>query len=155
MDNILVSRSRVLATEEAHKCYDYLCKRREVTPELRKEKEQRGTIVFQDTPQAFYVAVIVGHLLQGGDRYQVKGGKPRELLQRAEQWDRPEKETLRNAFTFLAKLEYGVKEQDDVLQVVAELSERGIRQIWQEVDTKGFFDFGERIKRLREPNNLK
>jgi hypothetical protein len=117
--------------------------------ELKKEREQRGTVIFQDTPQAFFVAAVIGHLLQGGKRYEAPG-KRSELLQRAEQWDRPDREILRNAFTFLGKLEYGVKEPDDVLQVVAELAEVGIRHIWKEVDTKGYFDFNARISQLRD-----
>lgn len=144
----LVTPSRILATDEAHKAYNYLCKARKVDIDLKKEREQRGTVIFQDTPQAFFVAAVIGHLLQGGKRYQANG-KRSELLQRAEQWDRPDREILRNAFTFLAKLEYGVKEPDDVLQVIAELAETGIRHIWKEVDTKGFFDFNGRILQMR------
>lgn len=147
----LVNPSRILATEEAHKAYDYLCKARKVEVELKKEREQRGTVIFQDTPQAFFAAAVIGHLLQGGKRPQISG-KRSELLQRAEQWDRPDREVLKNAFTFLAKLEYEAKEADEVLQVVAELAEVGIRQIWIEVDTKGFFDFEARIAQLRGMN---
>jgi hypothetical protein len=142
-EHSLVSNTRILGTAEARDCYDSLCKKREDRADMRTE-------VFSDTVQAFYVAAAIGHLLQRGQRYVVKATKDiRELLSR-EQWDRPDKKSLKMAFTYLAKLEYGVASDDDVLQVVAELAERGIRHIKDRVSETGDFDFITLIEQLRK-----
>lgn len=149
MDDSLVSRTRIFATEEAHKYYDYLCKGRQVSADIDRDRKEKGWITFTDTPQAFYVAAVVGHMLQNGERYSVSG-KKRELLLRAEHWERMEKTDLRRNFTYLAKLEYNAREPDDILQVVAELAERGIRHIWEHYQTRGTFDFTDLMSKLRE-----
>ncbi|MCJ7634547.1 ATP-binding protein, partial [Candidatus Bathyarchaeota archaeon] len=142
MSTRLVSPTRIFGTTIAHECYDSLCKKRQVDARMRKE-------IFSDTVQAFYVAAAVGHLLQRGQRYVVEAKTSKELLSR-EQWDRPDKKSLKMAFTYLAKLEYNVASDDDVLQVVAELAERGIRQIKDRVSETGDFDFITLIDQLRK-----
>jgi len=134
MSTRLVSPTRIFGTTIAHECYDSVCKKRKADARMRKE-------IFSDTVQAFYVAAAVGHLLQRGQRYVVEAKISKEELLSREQWDRPDKKSLKMAFTYLAKLEYNVASDDDVLQVVAELAERGIRHIKDKVSETGDFDF--------------
>ena len=54
------------------------------------------------------------------------------------------------AFTYLAKLEYNVNSEDDVLQVVAELAECGIKHIRNKVSETGDFDFLSVVEELRK-----
>ena len=75
-------------------------------------------------------------------------GKAEELILR-QQWDRKEREELRLAFTYLAKLEYGAKDDNDALQVVAELAEAGIRYIKEKVEQTNGFDFETLLGPLR------
>ncbi|MDA4127791.1 MAG: hypothetical protein OK452_11420 [Thaumarchaeota archaeon] len=148
MDNNLVSKTRIYASEESHKYYDYLCKTRQVSKEIEHERKEKGLVTFSGTPQAFFTAAAIGHMLQGGERYVVKG-KVKELLLRADHWDSYEKEDLKRNFTYLAKLEYHVRSPDDVLQVVAELAERGIRHIWDQCQRRGSFEYPKIIGELR------
>jgi hypothetical protein len=150
MKTSLVSPTRIFATPEAHECYDLLCgSRKNPSPEvLKRQRELLGKHLFDDSIQAFYAAAAVGHLLQKGNRYEVKG-KTEELIQR-QQWERTEKTDLRKAFTYLAKLEYGAKDdRDESLQIVAELAERGIRFIRDKVVDTHDFDFETMMAPLR------
>lgn len=139
----LVSPTRIFGTTIAHECYDALCKKRHEDPRMRIE-------IFSDTVQAFYVAAAVGHLLQRGQRYVVKAKISKQGLILREHWDRPDKRFLKMVFTYLAKLEYNVASEDDVLQVVAELAERGIKHIRDKVSETGDFDFITLIDQLRK-----
>lgn len=143
MSERLVAPTRIYATTIAHQHYDALCKKRQKDPRMRIE-------IFSDTPQAFYVAAAVGHLLQKGQRYIVKEKISKDGLILREHWDRPDKSFLKMAFTYLVKLEYNVSSEDDVLQVVAELAERGIRHIGEKVSETGDFDFVHIIDQLRK-----
>lgn len=154
MTTSLVSPTRLSATLEAHECYDLLCRQRKnPSPEiLRRQKEHLGgEPLFDDTVQAFYGAAAIGHLIQKGKRYEVKG-KAEELILR-QQWERAEKRDLRKAFTYLAKLEYGVKDDKDgnqSLQIIAELAESGIRYIRDKVVERNEFDFEKMLDPLRK-----
>ena len=141
----LVSPTRISATAEAHECYDLLCGQRQVGDETRRKR----IVIFTDTVQAFYCAAVAGHMLQRGERYAVKD-KAKEGLILRQQWDRKEKADLRKALTFLANMEYGVTEPDEVLQVIAELSEVGIRHIKKRVFENGDFDWGQMLLELRK-----
>lgn len=141
----LVSPTRISATAEAHECYDLLCGQRQVDDETKR----RRIMIFADTVQAFYCAAVVGHLLQRGERYAVKE-KAREGLILRQQWERKEKADLRKALTFLANMEYGVTEPDEVLQVAAELAEVGIRHIKKKVFENGDFDWNQMLVELRK-----
>jgi hypothetical protein len=146
----LVSPTRIFTTLEAHECYDLLCgQRKNASLEvLKRQKELLGKHLFDDTVQAFYVAAAVGHLVQRGKRYEVKG-KVEELILR-QHWERAEKRDLRKAFTYLAKLEYGAKnDENESLQIVAELAERGIRFIRDKVVDAHEFDFKTMLDPLR------
>ena len=114
---------------------------------MKRQKELLGKPLFDDTVQAFFAAASVGALLQKGKRYEVKG-KAEELILR-QQWERKEREELRLAFTYLAKLEYGAKDDNDALQVVAELAEAGIRYIKEKVEQTNGFDFETLLAPLR------
>ena len=145
----LVSPTRISATAEAHECYDLLCgSRKNPSVEVQKrQKELLGKPLFEDTVQAFFAAAAVGHVLQKGKRYEVKG-KAEELILR-QQWERHERDDLRKAFTYLAKLEYGAKDENDALQRVAELAEAGIRYIRDRVVETSGFDFESTLEPLR------
>ena len=67
-----------------------------------------------------------------------------------QQWERAEKEDIRKALTFLVKLEYGKSEPNEVLQIVAELAERGIRHIRDKVFESGEYNFLEIVEKLRK-----
>ena len=144
-ENTLVTPTRVLASEEAHKCYDTLCGARKTKSEERYKGRKK---MFADTVQAFYAAAVVGHVLQRGERHVVKG-KTREVLL-LQQWERREKEDLRKALTFLAKIEYKAVSEDDVLQVVAELADRGIKHIWGKFNVAGDFDYSNTLDQVRK-----
>jgi len=146
----LVTPSRILATEEAHDCYDLLCGRRKADYEVKKGRRELigEKQVFDDTVQAFYVAATVGHLLQRGNRPHIEG-KASELILR-QHWDRQEKRDIQQAFTYLAKLEYDASSSDDVLQIVAELAEVGIKYIKGKVVDTGDFDFKAMLDPLRK-----
>ena len=149
MTTSLVSPTRISATEEAHECYDLLCagQKNPSVETLKRQKELLGKPLFDDLVQAFFAAASVGAYLQKGKRYDVKG-KAKELILR-QQWDRREREDLRLAFTYLAKLEYDAKDDNEALQVVAELAEVGIRYIRDKVvETRGF-DFETMLAPLR------
>ena len=132
MNTNLVGSDRILATEEAHKCYDLTCAKRQPDAEtITKKKEILGDAkksIFDDTVQAFYVAAVVGHMLQRGKRASIEQ-KAREGLIQLQHWEKKEKRDLRTALEFLVTAEYGVTEPKDILQVVAELAEVGIRKI--------------------------
>ena len=145
LKNTLVTPTRILASEEAHKCYDILCGARKTKSE---EKYRGGKEMFADTVQAFYAAAVVGHVLQKGKRHVV-GGKTKELLLR-QQWERREREDLRKALTFLSKIKYKAVDEDDVLQVVAELADLGIKHIWGKVDVSGEFDYSDTLDQVRK-----
>ncbi len=148
MSQPLVTPAIIYATAEAHECYDLLCGTRQVEdPELKKKQIR----IFSDTVQAFYCAAVIGHNLQQGTRYIVKdkATKRKGLLQR-QQWERKEKSDLRKALTFLVNLEYGVSEGDEVLQVVTELAEAGIRHIRKKVFENGDFDWNSILDQLRK-----
>ena len=151
----LVSPTRISATIEAHECYDLLCgQRKNPSPEmLKRQKEHLGDDwpLFDDTVQGFYAAAAIGHIIQQGKRYEVKG-KVEELILRTH-WERADRRDLRKAFTYLAKLEYHVKDDKDgnlSLQVVAELAEAGIKYIRDEVVERNEFDFERMLERLRK-----
>jgi hypothetical protein len=141
----LVSPTRISASTEAHECYDLLCGQRQIADDVKK----RRILIFTDTVQACYCAAVVGHLLQRGERYLVKA-KAKEGLILIQQWERKEKSDLRKALTFLTKLEYGVSEPDEVLQVVAELAEVGIRHIREKVFETGDFEWTQLVEELRK-----
>lgn len=141
----LITPTRVSATAEAHECYDLLCGQRQVDDEIKKKR----ILIFTDTVQAFYCAAVVGHMLQRGERYTVKD-KAREGLILRQQWDRREKADLRKALTFLANMDYGVTEPDEVLQVIAELAETGIRHIRKRVFENGDFEWEQMLTELRK-----
>jgi hypothetical protein len=140
----LVSSTRISATSEAHKCYDLLCGARQIdaqTAAMRKELfGDPKRVIFSDTVQAFYVAAVVGHFKQEGKRPKIEG-KAKEGLILLQHWERQEKKDLRKALTFLVKLEYGAKDPKEVLQIVAELAEVGIREIKDKVVQTGDTDF--------------
>jgi len=156
----LQNKTVIRCTVDAHKYYNVLCKGR---PGLTGEEEEEstdeksldedieaeeGSEQFADGPQAFYCAAVIGHLVQMGKRYQVEG-EVKDLLRRADQWDRDDKLEIREPLSVLAKLHYGVTDPDEILQVVAELAEVGIRRIYEEVRETGQFDFQARIADLR------
>ncbi len=160
----LQNKTMIRSTVEAYKYYNALCRGRPGITGEEEEKEESseksidedidaeadaGFEQFADGPQAFYCAAVIGHLVQQGKRYEVKG-EVRDLLRRAEQWDRPEKEDIRESLGVLVKLHYNVTNPDEILQVVAELAEAGIRRIYEEVREGGEFDFQARIADLRE-----
>jgi len=151
MTTSLVSPTRVSATPEAIECYDLLCgQRKDTSLEVVRLRQEHlgGEHLFADTVQAFYTAAAIGHLLQKGKRYVVKG-KAKEIILR-QQWDRTEKRELRKAFTYLTKLEYGAKDdKDESLQIVAELAEAGIRYIRDKVIETNEFNFEEMLEPLR------
>jgi hypothetical protein len=101
--------------------------------------------------QAFYCAAVVGHLLQRGKRHEVneKAAKD-QLILRQQHWDQREKADLKKALTFLVNIEYKVTDEDEVLQVVAELAEVGIRHIRDKVTETGEYDWVGEINRLRK-----
>lgn len=150
----LVSPTRISATLEAHECYDLLCgQRKNPSPEIleRQREHLGGEPLFDDTVQAFYAAAAIGHLLQKGKRYTAKG-KLEELILRTH-WERADRRDLQKAFTYLAKLEYGVKDDkdgNDCLQIIAELAEVGIRHIRDKVLEKNEFDFEKMLESLRK-----
>jgi hypothetical protein len=159
----LQNKTVIRCTVEAHKYYNTLCKGRpgltgeedegeesaEAKPLDEDIEAEVGSEQFADGPQAFYCAAVIGHLVQMGKRYEVKG-EVKDLLRRADQWDRPDKQDIREPLSVLAKLHYGVTDPDEILQVVAELAEVGIRRIYEEVRETGQFDFQARIADLRE-----
>jgi hypothetical protein len=153
----------IRSTTEAYKYYNALCRGRPGVTEGEEEEEspndkpldenenddfEKGFEQFTDGPQAFYCAAVIGHLVQQGKRYDVKG-EVRDLLRRAEQWDRQDREGIKEPLSVLVKLHYGVTDPDEILQVVAELAEVGIRRIYLEVKESGQFDFQVRIADLR------
>lgn len=162
----LQNKTMIRSTVEAYKYYNALCRGRPgVTGEEREEEDEESTEAkpvdedvnddidegfeqFADGPQAFYCAAVIGHIVQQGKRYEVKG-EVKDLLRRAEQWDRPDKEDIREPLSVLVKLHYGATNPDEILQVVAELAEVGIRRIYEEVRETGQFDFQDRIADLR------
>lgn len=149
MGTPLVTQSRIYASTEAIKLYDALCKKRHDESARAEELEQRRIELFSDTPQAFFVAAVVGHLLQRGERYLLTNKTHKELISR-DQWERPDREQLRKAFTYMVKLEYHVSEAEEVLQVVAELAERGIRHISDTASKTGGFEFTELLDKMRQ-----
>jgi hypothetical protein len=160
----LQNKTMIKSTVESYKYYNALCKGRPGVTDAQEEDESgeakgldeqgdddldEGFQQFADAPQAFYCAAVIGHLIQQGKKHQVEG-QVRDLLRRAEQWDRPDKDDIRQPLTVLVKLHYGVTDPDEVLQVVAELAEVGIKRIYDEVRESGQFDFQARIAKLRE-----
>jgi hypothetical protein len=160
----LRNKTMIRCTSEAFKYYNALCKGRPGVTDEREEaltKQTQGLDAeddnesesefeqFTDAPQAFYCAAVIGHLIQQGKRPSVSG-ELKDLLRRAEQWDRPDRDEIKRPLTSLAKLHYEVSDPDEVLQVVSELAEVGIRQIYDEVKEYGQFDFQSRIAELRE-----
>jgi hypothetical protein len=75
-------------------------------------------------------------------------GKAEELILR-QQWERQERRELRKAFTYLAKLEYGAKDENESVQIVAELAEAGIRYIRDKVVETNEFNFETMLDPLR------
>ena len=156
----LQNKTTIRCTVEAFKYYNALCRGRPGMKDEGEEESLEAKAVdedandeenfeqFADGPQAFYCAAVIGHLVQQGKRYDVKG-EVKDLLRRAEQWDRPDKDPIREPLSVLAKLHYGVTNPDEILQVVAELAEAGIRGIYAEVRETGQFDFQKRIEDLR------
>jgi hypothetical protein len=158
----LCNKTVIKQTVEAYKYYNALCRGRPGVTSAEEEESQEpkeldenetddideGFEQFADGPQAFYCAAVIGHLVQQGKRYEVKG-EVRDLFRRADQWDRPEKDDIKEPLSVLAKLHYGVTNPDEILQVVAELAEVGIRRIYEEVRENGQFDFQVRIADLR------
>ena len=143
MNTNLVASDRILATDEAHKCYDLVCGRRQPDAEtITRKKEVLGDakeFIFDDTVQAFYVAAVVGHVVKNGSRPSIDE-KAKEGLILLQHWERHEKRDLRNALEFLVTAEYGVTEPKEILQVVAELAEVGIRKIRDVVKQFGEID---------------
>jgi hypothetical protein len=149
MKTTLVDSTRIYATLEAHECYDLLCGTRQVGEDIltRRNELLGGKPLFHDTVQGFYTAAAIGHLVRKGKKYDLQG-KIEGLILR-QQWDRAEKEELRKAFTYLAKLEYGAKDEKESLQIVAELAETGIRFIRDKVVETHEFDFQTMLDPLR------
>jgi len=139
----LVGSDRILATAEAHKCYDLVCAKRQPDAEtITRKKEILGDakkFIFDDTVQAFYVAAVVGQIVQAGKRPSIDE-KAREGLILLQHWERQEKRDLRNALEFLVTAEYKVTEPKEILQVVAELAEVGIRKIRDVITQYGEID---------------
>jgi hypothetical protein len=106
-----------------------------------------GKPIFHDTVQGFYTAAAIGHLLQKGKKYHVEG-KTEALILRSH-WESSEKAELRKAYTYLAKLEYGAKDEHESLQVVAELAEAGVRFIRDKVVETHEFSFETMLDPLR------
>lgn len=158
MNTQLASSDRILATPEAHECYNLLCGQRPVEADtLTKRKEVFGDpkkTIFSDTIQAFFVAAVVGHLLQDGARPTIED-KAKAGLLLLQQWEREERRDIRKALTFLAKMEYDAKDPKEILQVIAELSEVGIRHIRDKVVESGDFDLSQLINRLRKETDKK
>ncbi len=120
-----------------------VCQKRQPDAEtITRKKEILGDakkFIFDDTVQAFYVAAVVGQIVQAGKRPSIDE-KAREGLILLQHWERQEKRDLRNALEFLVTAEYKITEPKEILQVVAELAEVGIRKIRDVITQYGEID---------------
>jgi len=148
--NRFANNSVILATTQALEYYAKFCERQKAKNPYDKDYE-----IFQDKHQAFYAAAIIGHEELRGERYEVKG-KLDELI-RIGYWTGTGEEctNIRDAFTYLVKLNYKHHDKkpiqdDEVIDVVAELAECGIRKIHKIYESQDEFNFQGTLDELKK-----